>query len=93
VNNGEQWHEVAFVQLAEGMGIDDIMAYLESEEAEGPPPFVDFKFLAPFSQGNRQWVDMDFAPGNWVVICFLPDIASDFSPHFVHGMVRNLTVN
>jgi len=93
VNNGEQWHEIAFMQLAEGMGVDDVMAFFESEEAEGPPPFNEFKHVAPFSEGNRQWVDLDFAPGNWLVICFLPDITSDFSPHFVHGMVRNLTVN
>ncbi len=27
-----------------------------------------------------------------VVLCFLPDLAGDMSPHAAHGMVANLTV-
>ena len=35
---------------------------------------------------------MDLAPGEYTVLCFLPDLNGDFSPHLTHGMVASLTV-
>jgi hypothetical protein len=34
----------------------------------------------------------DFVPGKYALICFLPD-AKDGKPHFMHGMVQEVTVN
>jgi len=36
-------------------------------------------------------VDLDLAPGEYGLLCFLPD-AKDGKPHFVHGMHKQITV-
>ena len=92
-NKGQQWHELAIVKLTEGTTIDDVMAMLASEEAtDGPPPFEPVAFWSPNGPGETGWVTWDLAPGEYTVICFLPDLAGDMSPHAAHGMVANLTV-
>jgi hypothetical protein len=42
--------------------------------------------------GASQYFTADFAPGNYALICFLPD-AKDGKPHFAHGMIQQITVN
>lgn len=92
-NKGTQWHEMGIMKLAEGTTIDDIMAMFDSEEpTEGPPPFEEVVFWAPNSPGETGYVTWDLPPGEYTVICFLPDLAGDMSPHATHGMVAELTV-
>ncbi len=92
-NQGEQWHEMAIVKLTEGATIDDVLAMLQSEEeSSGPPPFEDVAFWSPNSPGETGYVTWDLPAGEYTVICFLPDLAGDMSPHAAHGMVANLTV-
>lgn len=92
-NRGQQWHEMVIVALNEGTTVEDVIAMLSSEEpAEGPPPFEQVAFWAPNSPGETGWVTWDLPPGEYTVICFLPDIAGDMSPHAAHGMVATLTV-
>jgi uncharacterized cupredoxin-like copper-binding protein len=92
-NKGEQWHEMAIVKLSEGTTIDDVLAMVQSEEEpSGPPPFEDVAFWSPNSPGETGYVTWDLPAGEYTVICFLPDLAGDFSPHAAHGMVANLTV-
>lgn len=92
-NKGNQWHEMAIVKLSEGTTVDDVVAMLESEEpTEGPPPFEEVAFWAPNSPGETAYVTWDLPPGEYTVICFLPDIAGDMSAHASHGMVADLTV-
>ena len=92
-NKGSQWHEMGIVKLGEGVTVDDVVAMLTSEEpTEGPPPFEEVAFWAPNSPGETAYVTWDLPPGEYTVICFLPDIAGDMSAHAVHGMVANLTV-
>jgi hypothetical protein len=40
-NSGEQWHMMFVVSLAEGAGVEDVMAFLGDPAAmpAGPPPF------------------------------------------------------
>lgn len=92
-NAGSQWHEIVVLQTTEEMTTEELMAVIFSEEEmQGPPPFeVPFGYVV-ISEGNRAFVDVDLAPGEYTVICFLPDLLSDFSPHAMHGMVRTLTV-
>jgi hypothetical protein len=92
-NKGEQWHEMAIVKLSEGTTIDDVVAMLSSaEQADGPPPFEEVAFWTPSSPGETGYVTWDLPPGEYTVLCFLPDIAGDMSAHAAHGMVANLTV-
>ena len=94
-NKGEQWHEMGILKLNEGVTLEDMMAWMESADPDGPsgpPPFEDAAFWAPMGAGNTAWVTWDIPAGEYTVICFLPDLAGDGAPHFAHGMVRTLTV-
>lgn len=92
-NKGTQWHEMGIVKLSEGASVDDVLAMLQSEEPpDGPPPFEEVAFWAPNSPGETGWVTWDLPPGEYTVICFLPDLAGDMTPHAAHGMVAQLTV-
>jgi uncharacterized cupredoxin-like copper-binding protein len=42
--------------------------------------------------GMSGYFTADFAPGNYALICFVPD-AKDGKPHFTHGMMQQITVN
>jgi hypothetical protein len=93
-NKGGQWHEMAVFKLEEGVTVQDVLAMMMSgEPPEGPPPFEEMAFWAPMSAGERAWMDVDLPPGEYTVLCFLPDFASDPpKSHLEHGMVRTLTV-
>lgn len=93
-NKGTQWHEMAVVKLNEGVTVQDVMAMMMSETPpEGPPPYEEMAFWAPMSAGERAWIDVDLPAGEYTVLCFLPDFASDPpKSHLEHGMVRTLTV-
>ena len=92
-NKGAQWHEMFIVKLNEGATIDDVLAMLQSEEESTEPPlFEEVAFWSPNSPGQTGYVTWDLPAGEYTVICFLPDLAGDFSAHAAHGMVANLTV-
>lgn len=93
-NKGTQWHEMVVFKLDEGVTVQDLMAMMMSETPpDGPPPFEQMAFWAPMSAGERAWMEVDLPPGEYTVICFLPDFASDPpTSHLEHGMVRTLTV-
>jgi hypothetical protein len=42
--------------------------------------------------GQTVAVQVDFTPGEWAALCFVPD-ATDGVPHVVHGMVLPFTVS
>lgn len=91
-NVGKQWHEMVVLKLAEGVTVEDLFAFFETAGPEDVPPF-DLAFgYAPMSEGNRAWVTVDLPAGEYTVICFLPDLLSDMSPHVAHGMIRTLIV-
>jgi len=92
-NKGTQWHEMSILKLSEGASVEDVLAMIQSEEPpDGPLPFEAVAFWAPNSPGETGWVTWDLPPGEYTVICFLPDLAGDMSPHAAHGMVAQLTV-
>jgi hypothetical protein len=39
----------------------------------------------------RVYFTADLTPGEYLLICFLPD-AKDGKPHFVHGMMQQIKV-
>jgi hypothetical protein len=43
-------------------------------------------------KGARAYFTADFTPGNYVMLCFIPD-AKDGKSHMEHGMVQPFTVN
>lgn len=90
VNNiGQQHHEIELVQLAPGASVSDLMKWMEKRQ--GPPPGKALGGIAGMEPGLTQYFTAGFTPGDYALICFLPD-AKDGKPHFVHGMVQQLTV-
>jgi hypothetical protein len=88
-NTGPQHHEVQLVQLAPGVSLGEFMKWLE--KMEGPPPGKALGGIAGIESGMSEYFSADFAPGNYALICFLPD-AKDGKPHFVHGMAQQIEV-
>jgi uncharacterized cupredoxin-like copper-binding protein len=77
------------VKLNEGKTADDFAAALK---AGGPPP----KWISmeggpnPGEIGDTSTTTVALEPGNYVMLCFVPD--PDGIPHVAKGMVRPLTV-
>jgi hypothetical protein len=88
-NAGKQHHEVELVQLAPGKTIGDMMNWLG--KMEGPPPGKALGGVAGMDIGMSQYFTANFTPGNYALICFLPD-SKDGKPHFAHGMAQQITV-
>ena len=89
VNRGPGLHHVQLVKLGEGKTFDDFMAALK---AGGPPP----KWVTmeggpnPSEVGDTSSTTVALEPGNYVMLCFIPD--PDGVPHVAKGMVRPLKV-
>jgi hypothetical protein len=99
-NGGTQIHEMAIYQLAPGVPADAIIASItappaspEAAPAEdaGPPPFVAGTGAAPMSPGATNFVELDAQPGEYLVVCFVPDAATGM-PHAMMGMINSFTV-
>ncbi|MEZ4519763.1 MAG: hypothetical protein R3C44_24015 [Chloroflexota bacterium] len=94
-NNGTQWHEMAIGKLAEGVTIDDLMTMIMSEEEPDPSQPEPFELVAgwsPMGPGLTAWTTIDLPPGEYTILCFLPDLNGDFMPHASHGMIGSITV-
>jgi len=89
-NIGQQHHEVELVKLAPGVTAPEFMKWLE--KMEGPPPGKALGGVAGMETGMTQYFSADFTPGNYALLCFLPD-TRDGKPHLMHGMVQQITVN
>ncbi len=89
VSAGTQHHEVEIVWLAPGKTPADLLSWIESHN--GPPPGKPLGGIPGLDKGREGWFTMDFAAGNYGVICFLPD-RTDGKPHFVHGMTQQFAV-
>lgn len=92
-NLGEQWHELIVIPVPDGTTLEDAMSLLMATEGEegGMPEFA--AVWSPMSAGERAWVNVDLAPGTYLVSCFIPDANSD--EHEIHaalGMIQIITV-
>jgi hypothetical protein len=88
-NAGKQPHEIELVQLPPGKSLADFMNWLQ--KMEGPPPGKALGGVSGVEPGMSEYFTHDFTPGNYVLICFLPD-ARDGKPHFAHGMTQQISV-
>lgn len=88
-NAAEQPHEVIIMRLAPGKTLHDVLGWLE--RMDGPPPAMPVSGTSLLSTGAVNHVTADFEPGEYVLLCMVPD-AKDGKPHVAHGMARQLTV-
>ena len=88
-NEAVQPHEVLIVRLAPGKSAHDFVGWVE--KMAGPPPALPLGGTVAMIQGVSNDVVLDLEPGEYALICFIPD-AKDGKPHFAHGMVQQITV-
>jgi len=99
-NQGKQWHMALIVKPSPGVSREEIMAALQAEgEPSGPPPFevIGDVGVPPISEGERVWMAFELQPGEYLVICPLPDVEAMIEgrepmSHLQQGMHRVLTV-
>lgn len=89
VNKGPQTHELELVRLAPGKTMKDLGAW--AARKEGPPPADAIGGISGMHSGMTQYFTADLTPGNYAMICFVPD-AKDNKPHVDHGMVMEFSV-
>ncbi len=87
--NAAQPHEFTVIQLAPGKTSKDFLAWID--KMDGPPPGIAMGGVAALQKGRSVSVPLNLTPGNYVLICFVPD-PKDGKPHFMHGMIQEQTV-
>ncbi len=90
-NDAEQSHELLLVQLPPGKTAADLVRWVDDGQKGGPPPGRPMGGAVPLSKGRSMTFPVDLVPGNYGLICFVPD-AKDGKPHTAHGMVQDITV-
>lgn len=88
-NLAEQPHEILLVKLEPGKAPEDLAKWVE--RMDGPPPAAPFGGTTAFVKGVVNVVSVDLPPGDYGLLCFLPD-AKDGKMHVAHGMMRRLKV-
>jgi uncharacterized cupredoxin-like copper-binding protein len=91
VNDGPQVHEIQLVRLNDGATAQQFLAAM-APGTKGPPPGVFLGGPGALSKGEGDYWRVTLAPGKYLFLCFVPDVASG-APHFAKGMMRELTVS
>jgi hypothetical protein len=91
-NKGPQDHEMGVIRLAPGKTVDDILKWGAGPTDGGPIPGTTLGGVPETKPGQTEYVPLDLTPGNYVLICFVPD-KNDGKPHVTHGMVSTFTVS
>ena len=90
VNDAKQPHEVLFVKLPPGQTAAGVAKWVEDGQ-KGAPPAMPMGGASPLASGRSMTLNLDFTPGTYGMICFLPD-AKDGKPHAMHGMTAQFEV-
>jgi|SRR5579862_7826980 len=89
INQGKQDHEAVLVRLAPGKKASDLAAWIDNPV--GPPPAEPLGGTTAFAVGSGGYVTVDFTPGHYALLCFIPD-NQDGKPHAAHGMTQEFTI-
>ena len=89
-NVATQSHEVIFGRLLPNKTMQQALTWLNGGQ-KGPAPVVGLGGASGLAKGRHQFITVSFAPGRYVLLCFIPD-AKDGKPHTDHGMAKEFTV-
>ena len=89
-NAGPQEHEVAIVKLDAGKEPMDFAKW--GEKQVGKAPGTLHGGVSGIMPGDKAFVEVDLAPGEYGLICFVPD-SKDGKGHYHHGMAKKVTVS
>jgi hypothetical protein len=90
-NAGPQLHELTLERLLPGKTLADWQAWAAGGMRGAPPTEPAGGLVGP-DKGKAGWLMITLTPGNYLLNCYVPD-AKDGKPHFVHGMVEQITVS
>jgi len=90
VNAGSQPHEMFVARLDSGATAEQMVHYVETG-MHGRPPALPLGGASGMVPGAHAVLSMDFRPGDYALVCFLPD-ARDGRDHALHGMVKQIHV-
>ena len=102
LNASDQPHFVEASQYPEEITIEQVMGTFMFDPSSGATPgpdMLDFEqvtfagWASTQSIGTTQWVVMDFAPGQTLLACFIPDPLAGGVPHAFEGMLQLLDVS
>jgi uncharacterized cupredoxin-like copper-binding protein len=88
-NQGPQVHEMAVIRT--DAPVAEVMQALANFDEEPPFEITDFGGMQAIDAGKSGWVTMNFTPGTYVLLCFVPDPETG-APHVALGMVEAFTV-
>ncbi len=96
VNAGREPHELDLMHIAPGKTLHDVkMAMMGNSQPKWAQPVGGWGAL---SAGQHQWLRVQLAPGNYVMMCWIPDQFSfpghkaTNKPHVMLGMIKMITV-
>ena len=89
-NAGPQEHELVIVKLDSGKEPMDFAKW--GEKMVGKPPGTLHGGVSGIMSGGKAFVEVDLAPGEYGLICFVPD-SKDGKGHYRHGMAKKVTVS
>lgn len=101
LNASDQPHFVEAPQYPKEVTINQVMATFMFDPAAGATPSPDMLDFEQFtfagwastqSIDTTQWVAMDFAPGQTLLACYIPDPLAGGVPHAFEGMVQLVEV-
>jgi hypothetical protein len=91
-NDGDQPHELFITKTPRRLTLDEAEILLNLPEDQLPPEgvpnpaeFQDIGGLAPISQDQTAYFELNLEPGAYVAVCFMPD-KKDGAPHALKGM-------
>ena len=88
-NDGEQAHELAIYRRGDDVTFEQAEAALR-DPAAGPPPLEPAGGIGALAPGAAAQLTLPDEPGDYVLVCFIPEVAGDGRPHSAHGMVTEL---
>jgi uncharacterized cupredoxin-like copper-binding protein len=91
VNAGVQPHELFIAKLDSNATAQQLVQYVLGG-MRGRPPALPLGGASGMIPGDHAEMTMQFTPGNYALICFLPD-GKDGREHALHGMVKQIHVS
>lgn len=88
-NQGPQVHEMAIIRA--DAPVDEVMQALANFDEEPPFQMTNAGGMQALGTGKSGWVTMNFTPGTYAMLCFVPDPETG-APHVALGMVKAFTV-
>ncbi len=85
-----QPHELTLFSLMPGKTPADLVKFFDSGD-KGPPPGMPIGGVAGMSAGNTAYFTVNLKPGDYALVCFLPD-GKDGKPHYAHGMTQLIKI-